>query len=165
MQYLKDGKYPTITVEIQSRVLKGTIRYGAWNAIAVQLTDPVPGGCVRWKIYEPREGEWLVDETGQFTEYGRSFMSDLLISLYDATVRMRKRLGDIKKAMAVVAADEGAMAAAEESYAAKVFEALPGPELEVDLPTFCSTYEKWMSIGLLDSTSTFETADDVKSEP
>jgi hypothetical protein len=151
MQILKDGKYPTISLEIEGQHLQGTIRYGAWNAIAVELTNPIPGGCVRWKIYEPCDGEWLGDESGQFTEYGSRFAAELLISLYNDAMRMGKRLDDIKQAMSVVAAEEGVMAAATQSFAIRVFEALPGAELDVDPATFCSTYQRWLSAGLFDS--------------
>ena len=151
MQHLKDGKYPTVHVDIDGRALKGTIYYGAWNALAVELTDPIPGGCVRWKIDEPCDGEWLCDESGQFTEYANRFATELLIALYNDALRMGKRLDDIKKAMSTVAAEEGVMAAATQAFAIKVVEALPGPELEVDPPTFCSTYQRWLEHGLFDS--------------
>jgi hypothetical protein len=121
------------------RTIKGWLAELSPGHVAVAVTEPLDGSCLRIMLFDPYEDGFLLDGEGILNSYGLEVTVKLTHDIYEAGSAIENRIEDIKQALAAVRVE---ILAAEGIRA--IWEALPGPPLDIDFVFFDSILTNWI---------------------
>jgi hypothetical protein len=135
-------------LERESGKIYGYLMQLTHDSVAMELSVPTRTGCMIRSIFST----WLhvyghlIDAEGRLNDFGIQKLIELIDDMQTAVLAMEERIGDIQVAAHAVlerskATDEPHD---DDEYVMQIWEALPGPPIDVDVTSFRCIVERWI---------------------
>ena len=133
-------------LERESGKIYGYLTQLTHDSVAMELSVPTRTGCMIRRISAPYQNGYLIDAEGRLSDFGIQKLLELIEDMQRAVLTMEERISDIQVAALAVLERSKKMEEPhdDDQFVMQIWEALPGPPIDVDVTFFCCIVERWL---------------------